>query len=580
MPGGLIQLQAYGTENLYLSGNPQMTFFKMVYRRFTHFAIQPIEVNFESFDTLSFNLPTRIKLRIPRNADLMTKLFLNIDIPAIYAPPTKYFKWIPYLGAQMISSVRIIVGSSVIEEYTGEYINLYHEMTQSDEQLRTYYDMIGHTPEYNNPTDVMGDYPYVDTSAVSLGSNSYTYLNKNWNTKPSIPSKRLSIPLPFWCHRHNGLALPLIALQYHEVYVDVTFRPINELYLVTTSQNYNLDQSYEFDVLTLGMGYMLEPSGSYVRNYWIKPTLPSDDISNFTRLSGNPWPMDPRLEITYIFLDNDERTFFAKNSHKYLIEKVLFYQQYGVKNRTTFEVEFFHPAKEIYILPKRSTHITHNDWSNYTNLDKDNMDPYAYQTYYLQLASNSTNINNGILGGNFNKLGGFRTDTNRAVDVSYNQYVISSDDAYNTEDIENLLSVWDHRDLSCIPVINSNNWNYYKPEIISNIQILLNGNSYIDPKRSSFFTKNMPFITHTNNRHPGVHLYSFAVEPEKYQPSGVCNFSQIKKIEFVMDLKDPAQYENPLCSELFNMEYDIFFYVVTHNVFEIIGGMGSVIFAN
>jgi hypothetical protein len=90
----------------------------------------------------------------------------------------------------------------------------------------------------------------------------------------------------------------------------------------------------------------------------------------------------------------------------------------------------------------------------------------------------------------------------------------------------------------------------------------------------------MPFITHTNNRHPGVHLYSFAVEPEKYQPSGVCNFSQIKKIEFVMDLKDPAQYENPLCSELFNMEYDIFFYVVTHNVFEIIGGMGSVIFAN
>jgi hypothetical protein len=576
MGGGLIQLQAYGTENNYLSGNPQMTFFKMVYRRFTHFAVQPIEVNFQSFDTLSYTQPTTIKLRVPRNADLITKLFLNINIPNIYASNNKWFKWIPYLGAQMINKVRIIIGSSVIEEITGEYLNLYHEMTNSDESLRTYYDLIGHTQDYYNPTDIKGQYPYVDTSSSSI-KNSYTYLNKNWQTKPSIMGKRLSIPIPFWCHRNSGLALPLIALQYHEVFIEVTFRPIQELYLVTNDEQYTLNESYEFDINNIGSGTILEPSGTYYRKYWIKPSSQSDNISNFLLTGNNNWGMDPKLEINYIFLDNDERTFFAKNSHKYLIEKVILYEYEGVRNRTTLDVEFFHPAKELYILPRRSTYRQHNDWSNYTNLDSDSMDPYAYQTYYLQVATNTTS---GIISNNLNKLGAFRTDLDRKVDVSYNQYVISADDAYNTTDITNLLNMWNNRDISCIPVITSSNWNYYTTDIIETIQILLNGNAYIDPKRISFFNKNQPYISHTNNKHKGVNLYSFAIDPETYQPSGTCNFSQIKKIEFVMDIKDPAQYENPNCPTLFNMNYDITFYVVTHNLLEIIGGMGSVIFAN
>lgn len=568
MGGGLLQLQAYGTENIYLSGNPQMTFFKMVYRRFTHFATQPIEVNFESFDQLSFTTPTRIKLRIPRNADLISKLFLNINIPAIYASSSKLFRWIPYLGSQMIQSIRMTIGSSVIEEYTGEYINLWHEMTCSDESLKTYYDMIGHTSTFNNPKDAWGDYPTVDTSATYV-DGSFNYLNKNWNVKPSIPNKRLSIPIPFWCHRHDGLALPLIALQYHETIVEVTFRPINELYQVTQDQPYSLAESYELN----SGGIVLEPSKNYIRKYWTKPMGNNDDLKNFTNLISNAWAMDPKLEITYIFLGDEERTYFAQNAHKYLIEKVLFYQVFGVKNRNTFEVELFHPAKEIFILPRRDTQRSNNDWSNYTHLDSDSMDAYAYQTYYLQYAQS--------LGGNLiNNLGRFRTLPDRDLDVSLNEYAIAAVDTYTTTDIVNFVDTWNMRDISCIPIITSANWTYYSPDIIQNMQILLNGNAYIDPKRASYFSQNQPYLYHTNNRHPGVLLYSFGLEPEKYQPSGVCNFSQIKKIEFVMDMKEPTLYESPSCPQFYNMAYDINFYVVTHNVLQILGGMGSLMFAN
>jgi hypothetical protein len=568
MAGGLLQLQAYGTENIYLSGNPQMTFFKMVYRRFTHFGIQPIEVNFESFDSLSFTTPTRIKLKIPRNADLMTKLFLNINTPNIYASPNKYFKWIKYLGAQMISSIRIIVGSSIIEEYTGEYINLYHQLTMSDETLKTYYEMIGHVPELYDPKDNRGVYPYTNTTPTTSYGDPYDYLNKNYNLKPSIPSRRLSIPLPFWCHRNDGLAIPLIALQYHEVFIDVTFRPIQELYLVTYDQSYILNNSYELNSINT----IIEPANNYIRKYWTRPIGSIDNIQNFTLNNTTTWPMDPRLEITYIFLDDDERKYFAKNDHKYLIQKVILYTQFGIKNRNTFSVELFHPAKEIYILPRRSINLYTNDWSNYTNLDKDDINPYDYQTYLLQYANSQPNM--------FNTLGAMRTDINRYVDVSFNQYAIAANDAYTTTDIQNLLEIWNHRDISCIPVITSTNYNYYNREIINNMQILLNGNPYIDPKRGTYFTRNQPFLNHTNNIHPGVLSYSFALEPEKFQPSGVLNFSQIKTIDFVMDMKEPMNYESINCPLYYNMEYDVYFYVVTYNIFQVIGGMGSLMFSN
>jgi hypothetical protein len=571
MGGGLLQLQAYGTENIYLSGNPQMTFFKMVYRRFTHFGIQPIEVNFESFDSLSYTTPTRIKLKIPRNGDLITKMFLNINLPDIYASQSKYFKWIKYLGAQMISSIRVIVGSSTIEEYTGEYINLYHEMTMSDESLKTYYEMIGHVPEVYDPKDNRGVYPYTDISS-SVIDGSYNYLNKRYNTLPTIPSRRLSIPLPFWFHRNNGLALPLIALQYHEVFVEVTFRPIQELYLVTYDQSYTLGTSYKLKSIIGISNEILEPTDNYIRKYWTKPLGNSDNIINFTKLGLNTWPMDPKLEISYIFLDEDERKYFAQNDHKYLVEKVIFYSQYGVKNRNTFSVELFHPAREIYVLPRRSINIYTNDWTNYTNLDKEDINPYDYQTYLLQYAK--------LQGNMITTLGSMRTDMDRFVDVSFNNFAIYGKDSYNTTDIQNLLELWNHRDISNIPVITSSNYQYYTKEIINNMQILLNGNAYIDPKRGSYFSQNQPFLNHTNNRHPGVLAYSFALEPEKFQPSGVLNFSQIQTIDFVMDMKEPMNYESIGCPLYYNMRYDIFFYVVTYNIFQVIGGMGSLMFSN
>lgn len=197
MPGGLIQLVAYGHQDVYLTGNPQISFFKVVYRRHTNFSIESIEQVFES--TADFG--KKVSCKISRVADLMHKVYLQVTLPAL-TQVQNGSTWQGYansIGNVLIKYVDIKIGGQLIERHYGEWLEMYSELYLDEAKRRDYNIMIG---KYD--------------SNVSLETN-------------ATANRTYYIPLRFWFCRNPGLALPLISLLEHEVRIDIEFRPLAEL---------------------------------------------------------------------------------------------------------------------------------------------------------------------------------------------------------------------------------------------------------------------------------------------------------------------------------------------------------------
>ena len=128
MPGGLLQLSAYGSENQYLNGNPQITFFKSVYKRYTNFSMESIEVNLQGSNDLSFDKSIKLKAKIPRNADLLANMYLKLKLPNIFSDDQKQFYWIEKLGLNIIDYCEIFIGGSRIERLDGQFLDLYYQL--------------------------------------------------------------------------------------------------------------------------------------------------------------------------------------------------------------------------------------------------------------------------------------------------------------------------------------------------------------------------------------------------------------------------------------------------------------------
>ena len=217
MGGGLIQLVAYGAQDVYLTGNPQITYFKVVYRRHTNFSMECIE---HPVDSAKFG--GRHTVQILRNGDLATRLYLRMDLPALGASmftkdacgnevyDTKA-AWVRRVGHALVKNVEITIGGSQIDKHWGSWMDLWYELTHTQEQERGYGKMIGDVPEL---TELRGRDTSSQTAAV-------------------VPAYTLYVPLQFWFCRNTGLALPLIALQYHEVRLNIELEQAANLLVQT-----------------------------------------------------------------------------------------------------------------------------------------------------------------------------------------------------------------------------------------------------------------------------------------------------------------------------------------------------------
>ena len=175
MGGGLMQLVAYGAQDVYLTGNPQITFFKVVYRRHTNFSMEAIEQTINGTVAAS----TRCSSTISRNGDLVGRVFLEVNTGTVN---------VANYGHAIIDNVEVEIGGQKIDEHTKEWNQIWNELTVPASKADAFKCMTGNVGNVN-------------THGVN----------------------QIQIPLNFWFCRNAGLALPLIALQYHEVKIKCTW---------------------------------------------------------------------------------------------------------------------------------------------------------------------------------------------------------------------------------------------------------------------------------------------------------------------------------------------------------------------
>ena len=259
-----MQLVAYGAQDIYLTGNPQITFFKVVYRRHTNFSMESIQ---QTWDGTSTGADGRCTATISRNGDLIHKMYIEVGGTTVSTTNP---------GANFIKDIELEIGGQRIDKHSGLWMETWSELTaENPSGVTALLDDCDTVP-------MVGLTKFQRTSGMGGIGGALLEGGAPDNNKTSA----FTVPLYFWFCRNPGLALPLIALQYHEVKVI-------------------LDHVHD-TVFT----------GSPVNNLW----------------------------VDYIYLDTDERRRFAQVSHEYLIEQV---QEQPLAGNPNNDLNFNHPVKEL-----------------------------------------------------------------------------------------------------------------------------------------------------------------------------------------------------------------------------------------
>jgi hypothetical protein len=357
--GGLLQLVAYGAQDVYLTANPQVTFFKQLYRRHSNFAMESIEQTFNGVA----NFGRRVQCTIARNGDLITRVYLQVTLPEVdNVPAGDYFAWVPYVGQFLIDYVEVEIGGQRIDKHYGDWLHIWNELTLPTGKQLAYLNMVNgyggirfsatgtcspcaveatlqlasasaclNPTIANNGDDCALQFgPTVglsDLADIQDGPGSSTAYCAPCTFDVSgicLPEQTLYVPLEFWFNRHTGLALPLIALQYHEVKINIEF---NEL--------------------------------RYLAN--ISPGAPSSILQE----TNNSGLAAASLYVDYIYLDTEERRRFAQTAHEYLIEQLQFTGEESVTSTSNkIQMNFNHPCKEIIWVVQNPSYIDCNSLSN------------------------------------------------------------------------------------------------------------------------------------------------------------------------------------------------------------------------
>jgi len=563
MTGGLIQIASQGTQDLYLTGVPEITFFKVVYRRHTVFSTEHIRIGFD--DKVGFGREST--LNIPKLGDLIHKMYVEVTIPemalkrnisnvsstdkntayanyikaykfmkinlnayragydqyiasnvttaepiitdileefatgdttvisnfqsllatnssfvyeqlnmksvadsynntdskeeiyqsmsgALYmsklcqkyyfdeyiAKKTIYddntndnlnFAWVPKLGHVLLNNIELSIGGRVIDRQYGEWLNIWREVTNTLETEDLFNEMIGNI-------------------------SSLTTFDRT--TKPQYT---MYIPLNFWFCKYSGLALPLVALQYHNVNINVKFRNLEDV------------------------SYMENGQQIYIAGL-------NDELYLYEYVNETGNDITANIIIEYVFLDTNERRRFAQSSHEYLIEEIQI-NEFDYINQKDYiaQLSFFHPIKEMYWIAQPTS---------YTN----------------------------------NQMGYTKTQ--------YLNYGINTDETVGTIKYSSL----DFNSYKRIVKLDRNYYNYVQP-----------------------------YGHHLAIPQDGINNYCFCLYPEEHQPSGGPNLSKIKRLNLQITFDDTLYPNDQTITEM-----RLKVYVINYNILRIMSGLGSTAFAS
>jgi len=382
--GGLFILVAYGSQNVILSGNPDFTYFYTTMKKYSHFAFESVTLPLEGPQELFFSESIKLRAKIQRVGDLLSDLYFTFTLPDIYSKyfdpnfsgPTfnrsQYqFQWVRYIGAQIIQEATFLIGGTQVQQFDSDYIISTAFTDQDETQYNKWQELVGDIPELYDPAN--GKYSGGLGNAVTRSHGYYPNVIENTdpnllaqNNFPSIPGRDITLPLSFWFSQNSGLALPLIALQYHECEVQLTLRPIQDLYTILDPSGYRVrpENIVNASITQLQSGNVSYLSTSDPGQY-IKEFL--TDVG-YTVPALNTWPLNPRLQATYIYLTDEERRTFATKPLNYIVRQVTKYPFENISSRQLFNLYTHNPVPRLIIIPRRTDSLLHlNAWTNYTN---------------------------------------------------------------------------------------------------------------------------------------------------------------------------------------------------------------------
>lgn len=524
MTGGLIQLVAYGLQDLFLTRDPQITFFKIVYRRHTNFSIEQIPQNFRN----DLNFGNRASCVISTEGDLIGQIYIVITLPRIKQffidsdtiDNITKFAWVRKLGFAMIKTIDLEISGQLIDRHYGEWLNIWSELFNNYNQDYGLLKMIGDVSELTDFTN---------------GKEPYT----------------LYIPLQFWFCRNSSLALPLVSLQYSEVKISVELNDAQNCYIITPTHyievyndicNFTPFEYIEQNVNgTIASGIFTNYDFITKRLYYKKISrnnfisIKSDAISlsdimdiifplNNSQIpskyfiigqtsgviampkfnsTSHPYSSSSAsssaslrninitnafLLVEYIFLDQEERLRFVQSKHDYLIETVSYINEQSIESTgRLITVDLIQPCKFLVWIVQQDylRDINNNDYFNYT-------DNYVY-------------IHNKPIG----------------------------------------------------------------KTLVKQETLKLNSIDRLSKRSSAYFNYLQPYQSFDHNVSEGINVYSFSIFPGKYQISGSCNMSQIDNIQLDLTLYNIISNKNIAKVRGYGLEY---------NVLRIVNGIAGLVF--
>jgi hypothetical protein len=498
MAGGLLNIIANGNNNIILTGNPSKTFFKVTYSKYTNFGLQKFRIDYTGNRSLNLTTSTKLSFKVPRNADLLMDTYLAVTLPNIWSPVmypcpqtsntwSPYeFKWIKELGIQMISEITITCGSLTLQRYSGQYLKAMIERDFSKEKRDLIDKMIGNTVELTDPAN--------REIFASLYPTAFaTKTTTNEGTEPSIRGRQIYVPINTWFTMDSRCAFPLIALQYNELVINITIRPIQDLFVIRDVFDTINDNPYikpDFNRPEINM-YQFLQSPPYIPIYQsgksmfaTDPTIVLPSPSTYYANKSDTWNADIHLISTYCFLSNEEAALFAKEDQLYLVKDVFEYTFHNVSGTSKIELTSNGMiAGWMWFLQRNDVNMR-NEWTNYTNW------PYDI-------------IPGGIVAPNVN--------SNSDIEPSINPLDGSTTGIQLTGPFKE----------------------YNQKEILLTAGILLDGEYRENTLDSGVFNYLEKYMRTQGNASDYIYCYNFCLNtnPFEYQPSGAINLSKFRTVE-------------------------------------------------
>ena len=569
MPGGLLNLIAYGNQNIILNGNPKKTFFKSVYMKYTNFGIQKFRLDYEGSRDIDPENDSIYTFKIPRNAELLLDSYLCFTLPDIWSPVLPIteigdiwkpyeFKWINNIGTSLIKNVKVMIGSQLIQEYTGEYIRCVVERDYTETRKKMFNIMTGNIVEIHSP----------EIYNLEFTTNYPNAMYRDEDQEPSIRSRKIYVPLNPWFMNGTQMSLPLVALQYSEVTIEITLKPIKEMFTINTVENVS-DITISYDKKIENLRTRIQPNFSNERHqlYRFLQPPPSMELnqSDYPNQITN-WNADVHLISNYCFLTKEESSVFALNEQKYLIKDVKYTTFYNIAGTSKVKIDTNALVSSWMWFFRRSDAYERNEWSNYTNW-KTIEKPYTLLT--------AKDIGRVVYIENY-------TDG-----VYPNQNVDSYDNDTTTAN-NNIES----EDTLFTPNFSQENEKY----ILQNFSILFDGKyrentfdfgiySYLEPYRCSKLSDDI-----------GLYCYNFGINTtDANQPSGAVNLSRFKNIEFeiatIEPQLDPSSEFFTICDQnggiigvskdrsQYIYTYELHLFEERYNIVRFLSGNGGLLFA-